>query len=236
MFDTVAVAENPRRWTTLVAFLINSSVIVLAIVVPLLRPDQMITAIRSLGTPVIFSSAPQPVEHAPTTPMHPTVMLTDGRLHAPGRIPPRIDMSRDATVDVGPVQPGFFTIGDRNGVTNMSWMASTNAPPPVDLPKPAAVPRPTVLNISHLDEGMLIRKVQPVYPPMAKATHTQGSVVLTALIDTKGDIVGVQVISGHPLLIKAAVDAVQQWRYRPYILNGQPIEVRTEVTIHFMLQ
>ena len=84
-------------------------------------------------------------------------------------------------------------------------------------------------------EGNLIYKPQPGYPPMARAVRVPGPVVLRAIISKTGTIENLQVISGHPLLVKAAVDAVSQWRYRPYVLNGEPVEVETQVIVNFTL-
>ena len=84
-------------------------------------------------------------------------------------------------------------------------------------------------------EGMLIRKVQPIYPPLAKAARIQGPVVLAAVISKAGTIDNLHALSGHPMLIPAAIDAVSQWRYRPYILNGEPVEVETQITVNFNL-
>jgi protein TonB len=82
----------------------------------------------------------------------------------------------------------------------------------------------------------LIYQVQPAYPPLAKQTRTQGVVLLEAVIDRDGSIQSLRVISGHPLLTGAAVEAVKQWRYRPTLLNGEPIEVITTVTVTFTLR
>jgi protein TonB len=84
-------------------------------------------------------------------------------------------------------------------------------------------------------EGNLIHKVQPVYPPMARAVRVQGTVVLKAIISRSGGIENLQVLSGHPMFVKAAIDAVSQWRYRPYILNDEPVEVETQITVNFLL-
>jgi protein TonB len=84
-------------------------------------------------------------------------------------------------------------------------------------------------------EGNLIYKVQPIYPPLARSARIQGSVVLRAVISRTGTIENLQVLSGHPLLVMAAREAVEQWRYRPYILNGEPVEVETQVTVNFLL-
>lgn len=84
-------------------------------------------------------------------------------------------------------------------------------------------------------EGNLIRRVEPVYPPLARNARIQGPVVVYALISKVGTMENVRALSGHPLLVPATIDAVSQWRYRPYILNGEPIEVETKITVNFYL-
>jgi protein TonB len=84
-------------------------------------------------------------------------------------------------------------------------------------------------------EGNLVLGVQPLYPPLAKQARIQGQVVLRAMISRDGMIGNLQVLSGHPMLVQAAIDAVKQWRYRPYFLNGQAVEVETQVTVNFVL-
>jgi periplasmic protein TonB len=99
--------------------------------------------------------------------------------------------------------------------------------------KPAPAQKP--LKISHLDPGNLVHQVQPKYPMPAKISHVHGEVVLRAIIAKDGTIDSLRVISGHPLLTGAAIDAVKQWRYRPYMLNGQAIEVETQIIVNFTL-
>jgi periplasmic protein TonB len=84
-------------------------------------------------------------------------------------------------------------------------------------------------------EGNLIHRVQPDYPPLARQARIQGTVVLRAIINRGGRIENLQVLSGHPMLVPAAIDAVRQWRYRPYVLNDQPVEVETQITVNFLL-
>ncbi len=84
-------------------------------------------------------------------------------------------------------------------------------------------------------EGNLIHRVQPEYPQLARQARIQGTVVLRAVISREGRIENLQVLSGHPLLAPAALDAVRQWRYRPYFLNDQPLEVETQITVNFTL-
>ena len=89
---------------------------------------------------------------------------------------------------------------------------------------------------SEVAQANLVNQVKPVYPPLARAARVQGSVLLQVTIDKQGAISNLGVVSGHPLLADAAVEAVRQWQYRPILLNGQPIEVVTTVTVNFVFQ
>lgn len=96
--------------------------------------------------------------------------------------------------------------------------------------------QPKIVNISAgVAQGQLISKTPPVYPIDAKKAGVSGTVVLQATIGTDGIIKDLQVVSGPEMLQQAALDAVQQWRYRPYLFNGEPVEVRTTVNIIFTL-
>jgi len=83
--------------------------------------------------------------------------------------------------------------------------------------------------------GLLVRKVSPNYPPLARQARIQGQVVLRAVISKDGSIENLTLVSGHPMLAPAAIDAVKQWKYKPYLLNGEPVEVDTEVQVNFTL-
>ncbi|MGA2572011.1 MAG: energy transducer TonB [Terracidiphilus sp.] len=80
---------------------------------------------------------------------------------------------------------------------------------------------------------MLLQRIDPVYPPIARAARISGTVVLDAVISKTGSVESLHVVSGHPMLVQAALDAVRQWRYRPFLLNGMPVEVQTTVTVTF---
>ena len=88
---------------------------------------------------------------------------------------------------------------------------------------------------SGVAEGMLIRKIEPIYPKFARDTRTTGTVVLKATITKSGAIDGLQVISGPKILDEAALNAVKYWRYRPYLLNNEPVEVQTTINVVFSL-
>jgi periplasmic protein TonB len=92
------------------------------------------------------------------------------------------------------------------------------------------------LNISQgVSQGLLIKKVSPTYPVNALRMGIEGKVELLATISDTGEISHVQVISGDKQLTKAAADAVKQWKYKPYLLNGEPVEIQTQITVNFKL-
>jgi periplasmic protein TonB len=116
------------------------------------------------------------------------------------------------------------------------------AAPVIAPPSPPPPPPLPIVNASPLRRGgnvqaaNLIYEVKPIYPALAKITHTQGVVVLEAVINKDGSIESLHVVSGHQLLTQAAVDAVRQWKYRPTVLNGEAVDVLTTVTVTFTLQ
>jgi protein TonB len=106
-----------------------------------------------------------------------------------------------------------------------------SAPPVV--PKAVA---PKAIQVSQgVATGLLAHKVNPAYPRIAQQAGIQGSVVLQAWISKEGHIENLRVISGHPLLVQSAKDAVRRWRYKPYLLNGEPVQVETQITVNFVL-
>jgi protein TonB len=118
--------------------------------------------------------------------------------------------------------------GSPNGAMG-SMFGSGNAP------QVKAAP-PKKINISAgVAVGLLLQKVQPVYPPIAKAARVSGTVVLQATISKQGTIENLRIVSGPAMLQQAARDAVMQWRYRPYLLNNEPVEVDTTVNVIFTL-
>jgi len=124
--------------------------------------------------------------------------------------------------------PGGVPGGQMGGVIG-GIISST----PVAVPKVATPQRVRVS--SGVSTGLLIRRVNPNYPPLARQARIQGSVLLQAEISKTGDIQNLHLISGHPMLAPAAIEAVKQWKYKPYLLNGEPVEVETQVQVNFTL-
>lgn len=100
---------------------------------------------------------------------------------------------------------------------------------------PKVVVQQKVRVSSGVAQGLLIRQVRPQYPPLARQARIQGTVILQAVIGKDGLVQDLHVVSGHPLLTNAAIDAVKQWLYRPYYLNGEPVTVDTQINVNFTL-
>jgi len=133
----------------------------------------------------------------------------------------------------GPPSLGNFVPGGTGeGVANSVITQIARATPPAVL-KPAP---PQKLRVSSgVAAGMLVHQVKPLYPPIAMQARIQGTVVLQAVIGKDGTVQDLHLISGHPMLAPAAIEAVRQWRYRPYLLNDEPVEVDTQINVNFTL-
>jgi protein TonB len=235
LLDSHWANRSHRGWTTLASFALQALGVAFVISLPLLYTEGLPKLhLVTVGTPI----GPPPGQGAPDTQRRgqtrPRGNLIPRIFTAPREVPPSISYESDALppeeVHACPtcVPNATGPIGIKNPV--MDYIGKTGAfvPPP---PKPVARPP----RVSRMMEGNLIYKVQPVYPPMARSARIQGAVVLRPIISRSGAIENLQVLTGHPLLVKAAMDAVSQWRYRPYILNDEPVEVETQVTVNFIL-
>jgi protein TonB len=131
--------------------------------------------------------------------------------------------------------PGGVPGGQMGGVIGgvIGGVLSAAAPPPPPPPKAAAPKRIRVGG--QVESAKLIFQPKPDYPPLAKMARIQGTVRLEAIISKDGTIQDLKVLNGHPLLVKAALEAVQRWRYQPTLLNGEPCEVVTEIDVNFTL-
>jgi protein TonB len=161
--------------------------------------------------------------------------IVNGALRTPTKIPQKVQMIKEdeappAMASAGVVGgvPGGIPGGQMGGVIG-GIISST----PVAVPKVAAPQRVRVS--AGVTSGLLIRKVNPNYPPLARQARISGTVVLRAVISKEGSIENLSLVSGHPMLAPAAIDAVKQWKYKPYLLNGEPVEVDTEVQVNFTL-
>jgi protein TonB len=238
MLETSWAQRARRSWTTLTSFGLQALIVGCLLLLPLWKTVGL-PAARVLSGPLSWGAPPPPaprVQHQSTV----TIVrsnLADNVLIAPREVPNHVAHIEEV---VAPPQMSFDRpdtgvpggTGTGGGGAWKSVGEGLSHPPPMPVAPHATSP---TFRRSEMLEGMLIRKVQPVYPPLARTAHVQGSVVVYALISKAGTMVNVHAISGHPMLVPAAVDAVSQWRYRPYILNSEPIEVETQITVNFFL-
>ena len=233
--------RNP--WAAALSFTIEVVFVALLVLVPMIYTQAV--PIKDLGVFIMPTAPtrradPPRREHTPTRPANPVASnYIDGTLFQPGRIPPRtptIDDPIDA--EVGPVGSSrdscvgcIPSVGTGANNQAIADVLSRGAKPIM----PSIKPPELVRRSEGVMEGLLVRKVTPIYPELAKRARVHGRVMLSATIARDGSIQNLTTISGHPMLVGAAVDAVRQWRYRPYLLNNQPVDVETTVTVTFTL-
>lgn len=216
-----------RRWTATVSFTLQAALVAAALVVPLLTPQNLPEALvpRRIFVPISpgEASAPptQSAGHAGAISTVSALVVNRGATHVFSYSPSQ--SGSDAA------QPSFLILGSGGGVVPGALGIGIV---PVMPHEAAALNH---MRVSAMMQGNLIRRVEPPYPVLAKQAGIQGTVLIKAVISREGAIERADVVSGHPLLAHAALEAVRQWKYRPYYLNGEPVEVETQVTVKFVL-
>lgn len=234
----VSWAERGRRsCTTLTSFGLQMVIIGSLLMIPLLTTVGSPLA-RTVSTPITMGrKSPRPATPQHAGPVRNTgvrVIPSAGPILAPTRINSHIPDDDGPEVAEGPVGPPDICVGPCGGGGDSNLEVPIGGDRPVEMPS-APKPVTTVFRRSEIMEGMLIRKVEPKYPPLAISARIQGTVVLAAVISKNGEIENLRLVSGQPMLVRSAIDAVSQWRYRPFILNGEVIEVETQITVNFVL-
>ena len=230
--------KTKRGRTTTFAIILEIALIGVMVLIPLIFTEALPK--QQLMTFLVAPPPPPPPPPPAAAPVKIVkVIQTDivnGALRTPTKIPQKIQMIKEdeapppvmASSGVVGGVPGGIPGGQMGGVIG-GIISST----PVAVPKVAT---PQRVRVSQgVSAGLLVRKVNPNYPPLARQARIQGQVILRAVISKDGSIEGLTLVSGHPMLAPAAIDAVKQWKYKPYLLNGEPVEVDTEVLVNFTL-
>jgi len=230
--------KTKRGWTSIVSFAIQLMIIGVMVLIPLIFTEALPKTV-TLG----FLVAPPPPPPPPPPAAAPVkvvkVVQTDivnGELRTPTKIPKKVEMIKEdeapppvmASAGVVGGVPGGVPGGSMGGVMGSILSATPTVAPKIATPQRVRVS-------AGVTSGLLIRKIPPTYPPLARQARIQGTVILQAQISKTGDIENLQLISGHPMLAPAAIEAVKQWKYKPYLLNGEPVEVETQVQVNFTL-
>ncbi|MBS1841054.1 MAG: TonB family protein [Acidobacteria bacterium] len=242
MFEEMVVSSQTSKktnkpMTVLISTVIQLSLVGILILIPLIYTEALPKAM--LSTMLVAPPPPPPPPPPPVAQVvkvRPQVhLMQNNQLVAPKVIPKDVKIIKEeAEPDPNMMGmqggvPGGVAGGSMGGVLGGVIGGAGGGPPP---------PKPTQSRIKQggaVTAASLINRVQPVYPPLARQTRVSGTVRLHAIISKEGTVQQLEVLSGHPLLVQAALDAVRQWRYRPTLLNGEPVEVDTTIDVIFSL-
>jgi periplasmic protein TonB len=235
-------AEQRRRQRSIrhrslaISIAVQSAILTALILVSLFGKPQRIalaniTPIPPFGRPAHRS----PAHPKPPTPQPP---VPGGYTIFPPRNARPITPTGESPNPVGPADFARESNAPTDG-SGCSWCVGLDSkdngrrPQP---PPPDATVKARLVRVTRLDPAMLIHRVEPVYPPLAKQIHREGRVELRAIIGTDGTIQSLQIVSGDPIFLRSALDAVEQWHYKPTILNGQPVEIDTYISVVYTMQ
>jgi len=238
LFDSGKRVKRRSPWVTVFSFSVQVLLIGVLVLIPIIYPEALPRQpfMTYLVAPPPPPPPPPPPAAAAFVKVNKVTELDNGRLRTPTSIPNKIAkiQEEDAPAPTGGVVggviggvPGGSVGGVLGGVLNSLGSLPT-AVPKVAMPQKVRVS-------SGVEQGNLIHDVKPPYPPLARQARIQGTVVLQAVIGKDGTIQNLRIVSGHPMLAQAALDAVKQWRYRPYYLNGEPVDVDTTINVNFTL-
>jgi len=228
--------KTKRGATTVLSFTLQMMLLGILILIPLIYTEALpkTQLMTFLVAPPPPPPPPPPPAAAPVKVVKVQSEVINGQLRTPTKIPEKVQMIKEE--EAPPPAMGGVVGGVVGGVPGGSAggvIGGIISSTPVAVPKVAT---PQRVRVSQgVSSGLLIKKVQPNYPPLARQARIQGQVLLQAEISKDGTIQNLQLISGHPMLAPAAIEAVKQWRYRPYLLNGEPVAVETQVVVNFTL-
>lgn len=243
LFESQSAGKTRRPFTMVLAAIVHVVTIGALIVVPLLQTQALpLALVNNMSLRLPSFAAPKPPLNVFAVQPHveKPVLSTPEALTTPVAIPDKIPF-----VDEVPVpNPGLLPFADGKGpgivVPNVGIPGGARELPepvqPIAPPPPPPPPQPKVNVIrtgGRVEPPKLIHRVDPVYPATARQARVQGVVVMEAVIGTDGSVDRLRVISGHPLLNQAALEAVKQWKYKPTLLNGDPVEVIMAITVTF---
>ena len=224
--------KTNQKWTGLISTLIQLGLVGFLVLLPLIFTEALPKGQLTTWLVAPPPPPPPPPPAAPQIQQHVQKVseIVDGALRTPSKIPKKVQMIQQ---EEAPQQNSGVVGGVVGGVPGGSaggvigGIIGSAAPPP-------KVATPQKLRVSSgVADGLKIHDVTPSYPQMARIAHIQGDVLLQATISKSGVIENLRAVQGHPILIQAAMDAVKQWKYKPYILNGEPVEVETTIKVQF---
>jgi protein TonB len=236
MFDDMVESTSTAKKSKtgigmLISIVVQSVILGILILIPLIYTQALPKAFL---TTLLVAPAPPPPPPPPAQALvkiKPVKLITGGKLMAPKAIPRDVAIIKEDAPPPEVAQPSAFLGVPGAGIISSGPVGGVPAPPPP--PKAAAPAR--IKQGGNVTAASIINQTRPIYPPLARQARIQGNVVLHAIIDKEGMVAQLEVVSGHPLLVQAALDAVREWRYKPTLLNGDPVEVDTTITVTFTM-
>ena len=241
MFDDLVLSGSTKKqtnssWTIFLSTLVQVSLLGIMILIPLIYTEALPKGL--LATMLVAPPPPPPPPPPPAPQQIVRVrpiqrIINNGKMVAPTVIPKDVKMIKEEELPpetyagVSGGVPGGIPGGSAGGVLG-GILGGAAPPPPKEQKKRITVG-------GNVQQAMLLDKIQPVYPPLAKQARISGTVRLHAIIAKDGSIQQLEVVNGHPLLVQSALDAVRRWRYKPTLLNGDPVEVDTFIDVVFTL-
>lgn len=224
--------KRTRRRALSISVAVQSAILTAIVLIPLFGKPARIALANMIPIPPYYPSrAP---EHPRTEPIRP-IQRHSRNLCATCYSP--IYPEHPATTDNPPPQEPIPGTPEGRNATQPPWgLGIDDGRRQPERPADLRPRTPSRVIRTHLEEAMLIQRVQPEYPALARQIHREGRVELHAIIAADGTIQSLQVVSGDPLFLQSALAAVSQWRYRPTVLNGQPVEIDTHITVIYSLQ
>ncbi len=221
-----------RRRALVISIAAQTAIVAAIILFPLFGKPERIALASAVPIPPYYPNRPAARPESPARPNTPRPRIpADGTVYQPPRIPQNIDPNPDPA----PNEPPGFSPSPGPGAPCPGCLPIIDTRPQPERPADVRPQTPHRLTMTHLESAMLTHRVEPVYPPLARQIHKEGQVELRAIIATDGTIQSLQVVSGDALFLRSAEDAVTQWRYRPTVLNGQPVEIETYITVIYTL-
>lgn len=230
LMESAGKPRVQRGWFSGLAAICNGTIVSLLLLWPLLHPASLPrqTISMLLAAPAPPAAPVPPVQRAVSVVAHPETLANP--FAAPARIPAHIVEGRNVSPAVADNFPNVLAQQGTGLPSGLSDSIGTATLPQVHASRP-----PKLAISSGVMAGNKLNGAPPPYPAIARVTRVQGTVVLGATISGSGAIVNLHVISGPPLLIVAAEQAVRTWRYRPYLLNGEPVAVETTIYVVFRI-
>lgn len=248
LLETAGKQRKRTATATVLSFLFQCSLVGVLLLIPLwfteALPQQQLLTLLVAPPPPPLPPPPAAPDSSSRRVVKVASDIMNGQLRTPTQIPKKVQMIKEdeapppvmSTGGVVGGVPGGIPGGQLGGVIG-GIISSTSSLAVVPKMAPNTAPSVQRVRISQgITRGLLTYRIEPSYPTVAREARIHGAVMLTAIIDKDGNIANLQLVSGHPMLAPAAIDAVKQWRYKPYLLNGQPVEVETTITVTFELR